>query len=94
MSGAPPAGGSPTAPPAPSHSWTVKVREAAVEALPPETVLPDGQPIRPPPESLRMASLPKIITARPDSPSDGGRAVLRTATGSGHRQTAPTTGDW
>ena len=44
MSAAPPAGGSPAAPPAPSHSWTVKVREAAVEALPPETVLPDGQP--------------------------------------------------
>jgi Cytochrome b(N-terminal)/b6/petB len=30
--------------PAPSHSWTVKVREAAVEALPPEKLLPDGQP--------------------------------------------------
>ncbi|HLM87357.1 MAG TPA: cytochrome b N-terminal domain-containing protein [Solirubrobacteraceae bacterium] len=25
-------------------SWTVKVREAAVEALPPEKLLPDGQP--------------------------------------------------
>jgi ubiquinol-cytochrome c reductase cytochrome b subunit len=31
-------------PSAPSHSWTVKVREKAVEALPPEKLLPDGQP--------------------------------------------------
>ena len=44
MSVTPAAGGSPSAPPVSSHSWTVKVREAAVEALPPETVLPDGQP--------------------------------------------------
>jgi ubiquinol-cytochrome c reductase cytochrome b subunit len=29
---------------APSKSWTVKVREAGVEALPPEKLLPDGQP--------------------------------------------------
>jgi hypothetical protein len=27
-----------------SDSWTVRVREAAVEALPPEKLLPDGQP--------------------------------------------------
>ena len=32
----------PTAPP--SSSWTVKLRERAVEALPPERLLPDGQP--------------------------------------------------
>jgi ubiquinol-cytochrome c reductase cytochrome b subunit len=34
------------APPKPAHpdTWTVKVREAAVEALPPEKLLPDGQP--------------------------------------------------
>ena len=38
-----PDGSAPTVP-APSHSWTVKVREAAVEALPPEKLLPDGQP--------------------------------------------------
>jgi hypothetical protein len=44
MSAAPPAEGSPPPTPAPSHSWTVKVREAAVEALPPEKLLPDGQP--------------------------------------------------
>ena len=44
MSAAPAAGGPPTVPPAPSDSWTVKVREAAVEALPPEKLLPDGQP--------------------------------------------------
>jgi ubiquinol-cytochrome c reductase cytochrome b subunit len=44
MSAAPPAGGSATTPAASSHSWTVKVREAAVEALPPEKLLPDGQP--------------------------------------------------
>ena len=30
--------------PTPSKSWTVKVRETAVEALPPEKLLPDGQP--------------------------------------------------
>jgi ubiquinol-cytochrome c reductase cytochrome b subunit len=30
--------------PAPEHSWTVRVREAAVDALPPEKLLPDGQP--------------------------------------------------
>jgi quinol-cytochrome oxidoreductase complex cytochrome b subunit len=45
---APPGDGDAHAPapgaPAPSHSWTVKVREAAVEALPPEKLLPDGQP--------------------------------------------------
>jgi hypothetical protein len=29
---------------APEKSWTVKVREKAVEALPPEKLLPDGQP--------------------------------------------------
>jgi ubiquinol-cytochrome c reductase cytochrome b subunit len=29
---------------APERSWTVKVREKAVEALPPEKLLPDGQP--------------------------------------------------
>ncbi|MGD1058660.1 MAG: cytochrome b N-terminal domain-containing protein [Solirubrobacteraceae bacterium] len=29
---------------APESSWTVKVREKAVEALPPEKLLPDGQP--------------------------------------------------
>jgi hypothetical protein len=40
----PPAGDSATAPPASPHSWTVKAREAAVEALPPEKLLPDGQP--------------------------------------------------
>jgi len=34
----------PPASPTPSDSWTVKVREAAVEALPPERLLPDGQP--------------------------------------------------
>src|SRR5271166_4168469 len=39
----------PTTPPAttsptPSKSWTVKVRERGVEALPPERLLPDGQP--------------------------------------------------
>ncbi len=28
----------------PSKSWTVKVRETGVEALPPERLLPDGQP--------------------------------------------------
>jgi len=28
----------------PSSSWTVKLRERAVEALPPERLLPDGQP--------------------------------------------------
>jgi cytochrome b/b6/petB-like protein len=39
MSASAPAGGS-----AAAHSWTVKVREAAVEALPPEKLLPDGQP--------------------------------------------------
>jgi hypothetical protein len=39
-----PAAGSPSAPPVSAHSWTVKVREAAVEALPPEKLLPDGQP--------------------------------------------------
>jgi ubiquinol-cytochrome c reductase cytochrome b subunit len=32
----------PTTPP--SKSWTVKVREKGVEALPPERLLPDGQP--------------------------------------------------
>jgi hypothetical protein len=30
--------------PTPSGSWTARVREAAVEALPPERLLPDGQP--------------------------------------------------
>jgi ubiquinol-cytochrome c reductase cytochrome b subunit len=45
VSAAPPAGqAGQAATPAPSHSWTVKVREAGVEALPPEKVLPDGQP--------------------------------------------------
>ena len=44
MSVTPAAGGSPSAPPVSSHSWTVKVREAAVEALPPDRLLPDGQP--------------------------------------------------
>ena len=35
----------PTPPPKiPSKSWTVKVREKGVEALPPERLLPDGQP--------------------------------------------------
>ena len=41
----------PTAPPpasppgpAPSRSWTVKLRERAVRELPPERLLPDGQP--------------------------------------------------
>jgi len=35
----------PTTPPkTPSKSWTVKVREKGVEALPPERLLPDGQP--------------------------------------------------
>jgi ubiquinol-cytochrome c reductase cytochrome b subunit len=33
-----------TVPASPSDSWTVKVREKAVEALPPEKLLPDGQP--------------------------------------------------
>jgi ubiquinol-cytochrome c reductase cytochrome b subunit len=33
-----------TTPTAPTDSWTVKVREKAVEALPPEKLLPDGQP--------------------------------------------------
>jgi hypothetical protein len=42
--GAPPGDGDAPRLPAPSHSWTVKVREAAVEALPPEKLLPDGQP--------------------------------------------------
>ncbi len=28
----------------PKRSWTVRAREAAVEALPPEKLLPDGQP--------------------------------------------------
>jgi ubiquinol-cytochrome c reductase cytochrome b subunit len=32
------------APTTPSKSWTVKVREKGVEALPPERLLPDGQP--------------------------------------------------
>jgi hypothetical protein len=32
------------APRTPSKSWTVKVREKGVEALPPERLLPDGQP--------------------------------------------------
>jgi quinol-cytochrome oxidoreductase complex cytochrome b subunit len=41
--GAPGDGGVPRLP-AEQHSWTVKVREAAVEALPPEKLLPDGQP--------------------------------------------------
>ncbi len=35
----PPLGGS-----TPHNSWTVKVREAGVRALPPEKLLPDGQP--------------------------------------------------
>lgn len=35
----------PTTPPAtPPRSWTVRVREKGVEALPPERLLPDGQP--------------------------------------------------
>ncbi len=34
----------PPATQAPEKSWTVKVREAGVEALPPEKLLPDGQP--------------------------------------------------
>jgi len=29
---------------APSKSWTVKLRERGVEALPPDRLLPDGQP--------------------------------------------------
>jgi ubiquinol-cytochrome c reductase cytochrome b subunit len=29
---------------APENSWTVKVREKAIDALPPEKLLPDGQP--------------------------------------------------
>jgi ubiquinol-cytochrome c reductase cytochrome b subunit len=33
-----------TTPTTPSKSWTVKVREAGVGALPPEKLLPDGQP--------------------------------------------------
>jgi Cytochrome b(N-terminal)/b6/petB len=33
-----------SATPTPPSSWTVRVREAAVEALPPEKLLPDGQP--------------------------------------------------
>jgi ubiquinol-cytochrome c reductase cytochrome b subunit len=43
-------GVAPTPPPATpaaaadSHSWTTKLREAGVEALPPEKLLPDGQP--------------------------------------------------
>ena len=42
MSATPP---TPAAPkPARSSSWTVRVREAGVEALPPERLLPDGQP--------------------------------------------------
>jgi Cytochrome b(N-terminal)/b6/petB len=32
------------APPPPKSSWTVRTRERAVEALPPEKLLPDGQP--------------------------------------------------
>ncbi len=42
MSVAPP----PSGEGAPAHpdTWTVRVREAAVEALPPEKLLPDGQP--------------------------------------------------
>jgi ubiquinol-cytochrome c reductase cytochrome b subunit len=31
--------------PTPHKSWTVRVRESAVEALPPEKLLPDGQPV-------------------------------------------------
>jgi Cytochrome b(N-terminal)/b6/petB len=31
-------------PPSDSHSWTTHVRESAVEALPPERLLPDAQP--------------------------------------------------
>ena len=34
----------PTTPPTRSKSWTVKVREKGVEALPPDRLLPDGQP--------------------------------------------------
>ena len=34
----------PAPPPTPSKSWTVKVRERGVEALPPDRLLPDGQP--------------------------------------------------
>jgi ubiquinol-cytochrome c reductase cytochrome b subunit len=37
----PPAEGAPVPHP---ETWTVRVREAAVEALPPEKLLPDGQP--------------------------------------------------
>jgi len=33
-----------SAAPAPSRSWTVRVRQLAVGALPPEKLLPDGQP--------------------------------------------------
>ncbi len=40
MSVAPPPSGTPAHP----DTWTVRVREAAVEALPPEKLLPDGQP--------------------------------------------------
>ncbi len=37
-------GAPPPVTPTPSKSWTVKVREKGVEALPPERLLPDGQP--------------------------------------------------
>jgi ubiquinol-cytochrome c reductase cytochrome b subunit len=37
-------GPAPGAEPVPAHSWTVAVRKAAVDALPPEKLLPDGQP--------------------------------------------------
>lgn len=33
-----------SAAPTPANSWTIRVREAAVGALPPEKLLPDGQP--------------------------------------------------
>jgi len=33
-----------TGPPAPSKSWTLRLRERAVQALPPEKLLPEGQP--------------------------------------------------
>jgi ubiquinol-cytochrome c reductase cytochrome b subunit len=44
VSVAPRTGDPAAATPPHSGSWTVKVREAAVEALPPEKLLPDGQP--------------------------------------------------
>jgi Cytochrome b(N-terminal)/b6/petB len=40
----PPAGPTPANASPPRHSWTVSARERAVAALPPEKLLPDGQP--------------------------------------------------